>query len=327
MTTIQAGACPYAAMNIEKAFSTLLRGLPDDLDAYLATVNMHVSVANTNAVTHCHVLLLDGNGRPRVKDLAEFVAARVLEYAIPRKEIVTAQERDRKSNSTAAIASLKKKADCLFTDIVTSGEGGEVLLSILVQTFLRIPQLLCKMPLKTNPRVHYHGVDGIHAKYDQSKETLALYWGESKLHKSVQDAVKDCLTSVSQYLLGDGGSADQKERDLCLITGNLDLMDNELESALIKYLDKDNPLYNKLEYRAVCLVGFDDKSYPSEPHSKKIADVLNDINKLTTNWNKSVGNKIEQIQNLNKFDMHIFLLPFPSVEEFRKAFLFELGYK
>jgi Cap4 SAVED domain len=39
-----------------------------------------------------------------------------------------------------------------------------MLLYLLLEVELGIPQLLCKTPLKTNPEVHYHGVDGVHGK-------------------------------------------------------------------------------------------------------------------------------------------------------------------
>jgi hypothetical protein len=314
-------------MNISSAFERLLRGRPDELDAYLSTVNSKVEVKSTKALTYCHALLLDGNGRPRVKDLAEFVAARVLDYAIPRSEIVKAQETDIRNNSTAAISKLKKKADGLFTDIKNSGEGGEVLLSILAQAVLRLPQLLCKMPLKTNTKMHYHGVDGIHAKYDEVTETLALYWGESKLHQTPNGAATECFKSISTFLIADGGSSDPKQRDLHLITANIDVLDDKLETALLNYLDKDNPAYNRLEYRAVCLIGFDMDVYPTASKNKKMAEILTEIEEAAQIWNLTVGKSIKAIPTLDRFEIHMFLLPFPSVEAFRLAFLQELGLK
>jgi hypothetical protein len=39
-----------------------------------------------------------------------------------------------------------------------------MLLYLLLEVELGITQLLCKTPLKTNPEVHYHGVDGVYGK-------------------------------------------------------------------------------------------------------------------------------------------------------------------
>ena len=58
-----------------------------------------------------------------------------------------------------------------------SGEGGELPLYLLLEMLLGLPQLLCKMPLKTSAETHLHGVDGVHGKLLPSGD-LALYWGE-----------------------------------------------------------------------------------------------------------------------------------------------------
>ena len=47
-----------------------------------------------------------------------------------------------------------------------------MLLYMLVQAFLGLPQLLCKMPLKTSSEMHYHGADGIHIGYDRNTKSL-----------------------------------------------------------------------------------------------------------------------------------------------------------
>ncbi|WP_223252149.1 Hachiman antiphage defense system protein HamA [Paracoccus mutanolyticus] len=47
----------------------------------------------------------------------------------------------------------------MFTDLKSSGEGGELLLYLLTERFLGLPQILCKMSLKTS--AHYHGADGV----------------------------------------------------------------------------------------------------------------------------------------------------------------------
>ena len=100
-----------------------------------------------------------------------------------------------------------------------------MLLYLLIQSCLKLPQFLCKMPLKTNPRMHAHGVDGIHGTWEQLLGMLALYWGESKLYSVVSDAVEDCFESLSQYLLSAGGSQAPLDRDLQLLRDNIDLAD------------------------------------------------------------------------------------------------------
>jgi len=144
-----------------------------------------------------------------------------------------------------------------------TGEGGEILLYILVLEYLKIPQLISKMPLKTSGKVHYQGADGIHVKYDSVNDRLNLYWGESKMYKSMSAAMDDCLSSVKGYLLDPQSAKSVQQRDLELITSNINanINDEDLENALVRYFDKDDDLSNQIEYKAVCFIGFDRNVY------------------------------------------------------------------
>lgn len=81
----------------------------------------------------------------------------VADYAIPRSQLAKAKARDAKYNSTEAVAALVEQARRSFTDLAKTGEGGEMLLFLLAERFLKLPQILCKMDLKTDSRMHYHG--------------------------------------------------------------------------------------------------------------------------------------------------------------------------
>lgn len=150
---------------IQVALEELIRGNRDNLDAYLLEVCKNKTVSDTKAKLNIYMLRLDGNNRPRVNDFAQYLAYCLVDYCIPPSEIAKAKQLDEKYNTTQNTIKLYRKAQGLFTDLKNSGEGGELLLSIMCQHYLRIPQVLCKMPLKTNPEVHYHGADGIYGKY------------------------------------------------------------------------------------------------------------------------------------------------------------------
>lgn len=70
-----------------KALESLLREDGSELDAILTKVETEIKVLDTKVKVHCYAVSHDGNERPRVKDLAKAVAARAMEYAIPRSEI------------------------------------------------------------------------------------------------------------------------------------------------------------------------------------------------------------------------------------------------
>ena len=304
--------------------ASLLRQHPDDFISYLTTVCTGTAVENTRASVHCHLIGCDGNGRPRLNGLARAVADRIKDYCIPRSEIERAARIHREKNSTSEWSRLERKAKELFTHLAQSGEGGEMLLYVLVESMLRIPQLLCKMPLKTSKHVHYHGVDGIHGTVDKATGVLTLYWGESKLHADINQAVRDCFKSVAPFLLESGSSQAAQERDLQLLRDNLDLNDALLEKAIHRYLDPDDVQFKKLEFRAACLVGFDSDAYPTVPNTKVEAEVKAEIETVLDAWRGKVKNHVNK-QKLNTFTIEVFCLPFPKVKDFRASFRKELG--
>ena len=310
---------------VASAMEALLRSDPDSLDSLLSTVAFGDALAPTKSLFNCHFVALDGNGRPRVKDLARKLSMRVVDYVIPRPELEAALQKYRVSNSTQGFSELEAKARGLFTLLETSGEGGELLVYLLAETYLRCPQLLCKMSLKTNPQMHIHGADGIHATVDSSTGNLALYWCESKFRTSIGQAVHEALESIAPFLAGNGGSAAPHERDLQLLRDNLQLNDAKLEAALLRYLDPDDPLFNKLEFRGVCLAGFDSHLYPTKPNLMTMEKVRSEFAAVIAEW-KTLTSKGVVERALQSFKLEIFCLPFPAIDKFRTAFREELHF-
>lgn len=312
--------------DLEAKIKELVVGDGKDLDAYFNCVATNIQILNTKAKLHCHTISHDGNDRPRVKDLARAVAAAVIDYSIPRSEILEAHNHMIKTRSTVKWTELAVKARQLFTSLSQTGEGGEMLLYLLTQTFLGLPQVMCKMPLKTSKEMHFHGSDGIYAQFDNNTQKLSLYWGESKLYTSIDNAISKCLDSLKPFLIDDGGTDSAQERDLQLFRDNIDLCDPLLEQAFLNYLNPKSPTFKKLEYRGVCLIGFDETSYPKKPNTKTESDVLNEIKMQISSWEKKVRNRIINRTPLETFVIEVFLIPFPSVDDFREAFLKEISY-
>jgi len=302
----------------------LQRSPPDALNAYLKTVSLNVGIPNTQTHAHCHFIALDGNKRPRVKDFARFIGHKITDFAISRSEINRAIKKASDTGSTAPIDRLNDKARRLCTQLPKSGEGGEVLLSVLAETVLRLPQMFTKMVLKTSSEMHVHGSDGIHVGVNKSNGNLALYWGESKLYKDAAAAVRECFASLAPFLRDSGGSGAAQERDLQLMRDGIDFDDTQLEEAMKHYLDPDDPMRNQLEYRGLCLVGFDSDAYPTDPNSKELEQVKKDI-ESTFNNSKGQIQKRVTTERIHSFEIQVFCLPFPSVDDFRKAFRSELG--
>jgi len=218
---------------------------------------------------------------------------------------------------------LREEANGLFTDLTNSGEGGELLLFVLAETVLGLPQLLCKMDLKTNVRMHIHGADGLHAGVDPDTGHLLLYWGESKLHEGAADAIRECFKSIAPMLKSTGETG-QAKRDMQLLGRHADLADNSLTEALKTYLDPRHVHFNKLEFCGLCLVGFDSAAYPTAPKISQQNAVVRVISAALPTWKGAIERRIGA-EELTTFAFHVICVPFPSVEDFRAKLLGHLG--
>ena len=308
---------------ITKSLDNLLIKSKGEINSRIEEVSFNVEIEDTKTRGYCYCLKVDANGNLRLKDLIDYIDEKIVEYAIPKKEIDEAKKYQDDTGSPSKTIKLRKKAEKLFTDLEKTGEGGEILLYILVQEFLKLPQLISKMSLKTSGQLHYQGADGIHVKFDSNVNALNLYWGESKMYQKINDAIKSCLDSIKGFLLDPLSADSVYERDLQLISSNIvsNVNDTELEDKLVRYFDKDDDLSNNLIYKGVCFIGFDYDKYPSEDLQKTTKEIKEDIKNEISKWYKNLSLKINSHPKLNLKEIHVFLMPFPSVAEFRKYYL------
>lgn len=307
-------------MDIKEHLDALVRGNHSNIEAYLREVCKNEHVDKTSADMHIYMLKLDGNKRPRINDFCNFLINRIVDYCIPPSEIRKAKEKDKEYNTTQHVVALCKRAERLFTSQENTGEVGELALSVLTQSILHMPQVLCKMPLKTNPEVHYHGADGVYGKYDVDTRKYCLYWGESKIYGDVGVALSDCFNSIKDLLIEEGVGGSRRERDMDLFRMNLDFDDQYLEDAIIEYLDPENAKYNFLEYRGVCLVGYNEESYPKD-FSLVEDEIFNQIRQRIADFKKSIRQRLKHRTPLDTFSLEVFLIPFSDVDQLRKRFL------
>jgi hypothetical protein len=300
-----------------------LTGDPEILDVHLSLVERDFVVDGCQVKVHCHCLAVDANGRVQPHRLAEFMRNAVADYSIPRSQLAKAKARDEKFNSTEAVTALVEQARHSFTDLAKTGEGGEMLLFLLAERFLKLPQILCKMDLKTDTRVHYHGADGVYAGVTP-EGILKLYWGESKIYQDAATAIRDCIASVAPFLIEPEHEGAERERDLILLSDKAELSDPKITAALKRYFDKTSVMSKRVKYCAVALVGFDAAFYPDdkvEAVANKLADAAR--TELKT-WCKTIGKRLKK-ENLAHVEVEIFCLPLPSAEKFRAAFLKAMG--
>lgn len=301
----------------------MLTGDPEALDVHLTLVERDVSIEGHTIKIHCHCLTVDGNGRVRPNRLAEFMRNSVVDYAIPRSQVTAAKARDLKYNSTEATTALVERAKRSFTDLAKTGEGGEMLLFLLAERFLKLPQVLCKMALKTDTRMHYHGADGVYAGVT-AEGMLKLYWGESKVYKNVGRAISDCLASLAPFLVEPDHEDAEREQDLLLLSDKADLSNPELTDALKRYFDRDSVMSNRVQYCGVALIGFDAPFYPAEDAQAVADKIVEASRQALAGWSGTIGTRL-LAEKLSGMEIELFCLPLPSAEGFRAAFLKAMG--
>lgn len=302
-----------------------ITGDPEALEVHLTLVDRDVSIDGHSVKIHCHCLSVDGNGRVQPNRLAEFMRNAVVNYAIPRAKIAEAKKRDNKFNSTEAIGELVERAKRSFTDLSRTGEGGELLLFLLAERFLQLPQILCKMDLKTDTRMHYHGADGVYAGVS-NEGMLKLYWGESKIYNDATTAIRDCMTSLAPFLIEPESEEAGRERDLLLLSDKADLGDPSLIEALKKYFDKSSVMSKRVQYCGVALVGFDAPFYPKDNAKAVAEEIVHSSRTALAGWISTIGKRIT-LEKLDQMEIQIFCIPLPSADGFRSSFLRAMGIK
>lgn len=302
-----------------------LTGNPEALEVHLTLVERDVLIDGHSVKIHCHCLSVDGNGRVQPHRLAEFMRNAAVDYAIPRSKLAAAKTRDNKFNSTEAVAELVEQAKRSFTDLAKSGEGGELLLFLLAERFLKLPQILCKMDLKTDTRMHYHGADGVYAGVT-TEGILKLYWGESKIYADASAAIRDCLNSLAPFLIEPEHEEGVRERDLVLLSDKADLSNPTLTDALKKYFDKSSVMSKRVQYCGVALVGFDAQFYPKDDAKAVAEEIVKASRMELTGWSKSIGARLK-VEKLDQMEIELLCIPLPSAEGFRAAFFKAMGIK
>ncbi|MEO5182669.1 DUF1837 domain-containing protein, partial [Bacteroides ovatus] len=271
---------------IETAINNLIINENEAIKSRIEEVRYCIDIPETNSKGYCYCLKVDANGRLRLQDLIEYIDFRIVDYAIPKKEIDEAKNDLNNTGSTRKIIQLRKKAENLFTDLDKTGEGGEILLYILTQDILKLPQLISKMSLKTSAKMHYQGADGVHFRYNRTTGNLELYWAEAKMYQNLNAALTNCFDSLKGFLLDPKGCASTQERDIDLITSNIhqNINDETVEDILVEYFDKDKEQSNHLVYKGVCFIGFDYDKYPSDTDITKTTEHIK--NAILTEYEK-----------------------------------------
>jgi hypothetical protein len=271
------------------------------------------------------------DGVPTVQEFVEYLYDCLIPYCLPKRKIQEALQGINPTVDYARIVRLHDDAKSLFikakNQLESGGEPGELILYALLEWVLKAPRLVSKMYLKTNSNMPVHGTDGIHLGYDDAKDLLTIYFGESKIYQSFSSAADAAFTSMAELL----ANAGQISREIEILNNLSDLssLPPAFQAKIAEYINPYSTSKLSLQKRIVhtCLLGFEYTAYNrilalhpdkvasafEEKYKKRIASACRVIE-------RHYGKRLPVTTNL-----HLFLLPFPNLSTFRTAFYSKLG--
>lgn len=262
--------------------------------------------------------------------LVEHIYRSLIPFCLPRGEVKRTIQRALAAGDIHAIVALADRARELFVRTRgaadAGGEGGELILFLLLEAMMKAPLLVSKMSLKTNVSMNVHGRDGIHLRYSPELDGLVLHLGESKMHQGLAGAVDDAISSILDYL----SDRALRRREIDLVNGNMDLSgvppeaERHLRELLNPYASPPAPLPRS----HTCFIGFDYSGY-AKVAGMDARTVENEFQRIyarrASAAAKLIASKAKALPPTTR--LHFFVMPFPDVTAFRRTFAQKLGVR
>lgn len=290
-----------------------------------------LSCANGDVTIHGHYLPFQG-AQPRVGELLDQIALYICNFSLSRSEISQVHELVKNASPQAAMLAYNKLRDSaadLFIKAQKStnrnGECGELILYLLTEWILKAPQLLAKMSFKTTASMPVHSSDGIHIKFDEKNDQLIFFWGEAKVHKTINGAIGDAVSSISGTL-----KHSKLKEDINLVRRFISTtgLSAQAQSKIVEYLDPLSDSYNNKKYASTCLIGFNFSAF-GQLAGVASADIEQHfVTELSKELSKAVSS-LESLLSKNGISHHrmeVFFLPLESVSQFRDDWQQRIGW-
>jgi|GEM_PF-717815 len=303
---------------------------PCDLDAILACAASHTDDSSLTPRTG----LLHPRFRedvPLIDDLARILADQCVFYALPRRKRLELHEQIKADISK--IARTMAIVRDVFVDFNAkhpsrASEVGEVLAYCIAQTRLSAAQMASKMALKTSTNMPVHGLDGVHAKFENN--VLTVYFLEAKLASSARIGALRYAKSAAEF------SANKKQynREYQLVgdLGHFDSLEGPARQAALDYFDIwNNPTALPLRERYVGVICHSEPKHFADQLT--IDDEAIDIherhfNKLYAadlDGHRTYANKVITKAGGNPAKSILYFVAVPDIDELRKAFYNAIG--
>lgn len=309
----------------------------------LATLRNPLSLDNVLACAVAHDAPSEGEGprtgllhirfsedKPKIEACGEFLWHQCMYYALPRK---------RRLEYEAAIAtdfSIVGRVHQAVRDVFITfnadypsraSELGEVLAYCVTQQHLTAAQVAAKMALKTSANMPVHGLDGIHAAFENG--AMTLYFLESKLAGSANSGVKDYASSAAGFL----ANRQQYLREYQLVSdlGHLDSLVGRAREEALEFFDiVGKPNLPRRERFVGVICYSEDRLFkdtipisdgPVTAHEEHFAQLF----KATHKRHRAAANKHIVATGADSTKSIIFFVAVPDVNALRRAFYRAMG--
>lgn len=286
--------------------------LSSSTDLYEACLDALPEVAqlkNVRARLRFQFLKMNPNGAPKFRELAEGIANQMVEYCFSASKRKMAKTPSAKTALALEARKLLRRSD-------TSGESGEMLLYLLLESVLKAPQVVAKMDLKTNRKMELHGSDGIHMRWDEDEEALDLYFGEAKLEGSLPSALSSAAESIQNF-----HTEGLREREFGMVTSHYKHLDSATKDEVMRLIDGKTPT-GACRINHGCLIGYTSAIY-SKLQNTGFRQMEAEFATLYADTVARIKQHAEaKLGSIKVTDLRfeVFILPFRTVQEFRDAF-------
>ena len=251
-------------------------------------------------------------------------------YALPKAKVRQYQKRI-KSDPTVAVE-MVAAVKSAFMDFNKkyphrADEVGEVLAYCICLEYLKAAQIAAKMALKTSSNMPVHGLDGIHAAFED--DAVTVYFLEAKLSKSEKLATKMYVDSVADF------ATDKKQylREYSIVSdlGNFDALQGKQREIALKYFDILGNPDMKLRERFVGVLCYSEKAVyadsipvskgPVDKHEKHFAKKF--LAKVPAM--QVAAAKALKAKGLDPAKSKLFFVAVPDADKLRELFHMEMA--
>jgi Cap4 SAVED domain len=196
-----------------------------------------------------------------------------------------------------------------------SGELGEIALYFLLESYLKAPQIISKMSLKTTQGENFKGSDGIHLGLQGGKK--CIYYCESKLNKKRDLAFDDCVKSILDF------QGRKKNFEISIINNHIDVSDPALRDAIIEFLDPTKIKGDDWLEVHSCFIGFNWAKFTDIetvlPNEKLMDELKKQFASEIVEMKTYLSQKITYPTIRQRF--FFFVMPFKDIDTLRSNFL------